>query len=198
MKPPLRHLALVSPAPAADSEVELHERTDDELMLLARGGIEGAFDQLIRRHQSFALGVAFRYVGDAALAADLVQNTFVELYRGLPNYRAHGKFRSFLYRVLLNQCRIARRSARIELKALDAMGALPPLVPAEILLREQRREVEVALGTLSKKLREVVLLRFGADLTYEEVAEALAIPLGTVKRRLFVAMAKLRKELDRP
>jgi RNA polymerase sigma-70 factor (ECF subfamily) len=99
---------------------------------------------------------------------------------------------------LLNQCRIARRSARIELKALDALGALPPLVPAEILLREQRREVEVALGTLSKKLREVVLLRFGADLTYEEIAEALAIPLGTVKRRLFVAMAKLREELDRP
>lgn len=196
MIPMPRRPTLVGPPADAAGESPLRDHTDDELMLLARGGIEGAFDTLIRRHQQLVLRLAFRYGRNPAWAADVAQNTFVEVYRALPRYRAHGKFKSYLYQILLNQCRRSRRSARTELRALDILMRAPADAPAEVLAREQRREVEVALDTLSAKLRKVVLLRFGADLTYKEIAELLEIPVGTVKRRMFVAIAKLREELE--
>ena len=196
MNPVPRRPTLVGPPAEAAPEVRLSDHTDDELMMLARGGIEGAFDTLIRRHQQLVLRLAFRYVRNAAWAADVAQNTFVEVYRALPRYRAQGRFKSYLYQVLLNQCRRSRRSIRTESRVLDVLMRVPVHAPAEVLAREQRREVEAALDTLSVKLRKVVLLRFGADLSYKEIAELLAIPVGTVKRRMFVAIAKLRDELE--
>jgi len=196
MNPVPRRPTLVGPPAEAAPEVPLSDHTDDELMMLARGGIEGAFDTLIRRHQQLVLRLAFRYVRNAAWAADVAQNTFVEVYRALPRYRAQGRFKSYLYQVLLNQCRRSRRSIRTESRVLDVLMRVPVHAPAEVLAREQRREVEAALDTLSVKLRKVVLLRFGADLSYKEIAELLAIPVGTVKRRMFVAIAKLRDELE--
>lgn len=184
--------------PHAGSSASLNERTDDELMLLARGGVDHAFDVLVRRHQARVLRLAYRYLGETALAADVAQNTFVALLAALPQYRARGKFTSYLYRISLNQCRIARRSARTEVRALDAVSTSQALSPADVLLRERRRDVEDALRTLSDKLRDVVLLRFGAELSYDEIAETLGVPIGTVKRRMFDAMAKLRATLEEP
>lgn len=191
-------LSLVRSGAEPPSGVGLTERSDDDLMLLARGGVDGAFDALIRRHQARVLRLALRYLGERALAADVAQNTFVAMFRSLPEYRANGKFKSYLFRVLLNQCRMSRRSARSESRALDAATLSQSLDPAEVLLRERRRDVEAALAGLSDKLRDVVLLRFGGELAYEEIAETLGIPLGTVKRRLFDAMAKLRETLEEP
>lgn len=198
MDPRAPKLTLLPGGADAAESTALVDRSDDDLMLLARGGVDGAFDALIRRHQGRVLRLAFRYVGERALAADVAQNTFVALLRALPQYRANGKFRSYLYRVLLNQCRMSRRSARTESRALDAATLARSSDPAEVLLRERRRDVEAALGGLSDKLRDVVLLRFGAELAYDEIAETLGIPLGTVKRRMFDAMAKLREILEEP
>jgi RNA polymerase sigma-70 factor (ECF subfamily) len=206
-----RRLRLV-PAPAlgaqtvepavVDEAPPLESRSDDELMLLARGGLDVAFDVVVRRHQARALRVAARYLGRIALAPDAVQNTFLELYRALPGYRPLGRFPAYLYRVLVNQCRIARRSARVELRALDRVLADSSEVDTraqdQIILREQRRELERALGTLSEKLLAVVLLRFSAGLSLDEIADALNVPLGTVKRRLFDALRKLHDALEEP
>lgn len=174
----------------------LTERNDDELMLLARGGLEAAFDTLIRRHQRAMLRVALRYLGEPALSADVAQNTFVALLRAVPNYRANGQFKAFLYRILLNQCRMARRSERSLQRVIDQASNATAQNAQEVLLREQRRDVERALLHLSHKLREVVVLRFGAEFNYDEIAETLGIPTGTVKRRLFTAKAKLREMLE--
>jgi RNA polymerase sigma-70 factor (ECF subfamily) len=186
----------------ADEAPPLESRTDDELMLLARGGLDAAFDAIVRRHQARALRVAARYLGRIALAPDAVQNTFLEIYRSLPGYRPLGRFPAYLYRILVNQCRIAHRSARVEMRALDRVLAGSSEVDTrahdEILLREQRRELERALGALSEKLRAVVLLRFSAGLSMGEIADALDVPLGTVKRRLFDALQKLHDALEEP
>ena len=198
-------LSIVSPAPKESAlrlaaqrlaAQGLAERSDDELMLLARGGLDAAFDTLIRRHQRPVLRVALRYLGEAALAADVAQNTFVALLRALPDYRANGQFKAFLYRILLNQCRMARRSERSFQRALDQASNATEQDAHAVLFREQRRDVERALLRLSDKLREVVVLRFGADFNYDEIGETLRIPTGTVKRRLFTAKAKLREMLE--
>ena len=197
---PHPELSIVSSAPKERAEPRaaqrLAERSDDELMLLARGGLDDAFDTLIRRHQRPVLRVGMRYLGEATLSADVAQNTFVALLKALPEYRANGQFKAFLYRILLNQCRMARRSERSLQRAIDQASNATEQNAHEVLVREQRRDVERALLRLSDKLREVVVLRFGADFNYDEIGETLGIPTGTVKRRLFTAKAKLREMLE--
>lgn len=188
--------------PAGADDVALADRDDDDLMLLARGGVAGAFDVLVRRHQRKVLRLAAKYVGSTAAATDVAQNTFIEVYRALPSYRANGKFSSWLYRLLLNQCRMSRRASarqdeRLRELAMVAGEELHGQSPESILARERRREVESALGQLSDKLREVVVLRFVSELSYEEISEVLDIPVGTVKSRLFAGLDKLRQQLER-
>lgn len=173
--------------------------SDDELMLLARGGAADAFEALVRRHQDRALRIAARYVGDAA--GDVVQEAFLDIYRALPRYRAQGKFLAYLHRVLLNQCRMAFRADGSRNSALRraSTDVEPPAGTArDLILREERRkDVDRAVRRLGRKVREVVILRFAGELSYQEIAEVLAIPLGTVKSRLFFGLRKLARDLDR-
>lgn len=189
-------------APGAAGEVPLSERDDDALMLLARGGAEGAFEALVRRHQRKVLRIAAKYMGSTAAATDIAQNTFLEMYRALPRYRARGKFSSYLYRLVLNQCRMAhrasaRRAARMRELALVAPEQVQGQSADSILARERRREVESALGVLSDRLREVIVLRFASELSLQEISDVLDIPVGTVKSRLFTGLEKLRQHLER-
>jgi RNA polymerase sigma-70 factor (ECF subfamily) len=192
---PSRRLSLLPSPATGPGGLEGHD--DDELMLLARGGVDAAFVTLIRRHQGRALRVAGRYLGRDSWAADVVQDTFVEILRALPRYQAHGKFSAFLYRVLLNRCHMTWRTSRAERRALETVSQqLTDVDEGEVLRRERRRDLTVAIGQLSEKLRVVVLLRYSAELSYEEIAETLDIPVGTVKRRLFDAMTKLHDVLE--
>jgi RNA polymerase sigma-70 factor (ECF subfamily) len=167
-------------------------------MLLACGGHRAAFDELVRRHRRRLLGVAMRYVKSPGLARDVTQNAFLDVYRAAHRYEARGSFTSFLYRALLNQCRMARRAAGAEerLRAAAAAIALrdpdPETAEEQILARERERRVQAALDRLSEKLRAIVVLRYSGDLSYQEIADVLDLPLGTVKRRLFDALEKLR------
>lgn len=177
------------------------ERDDDELMLLARAGVRSAFDTLVRRHQGRAIETAKKQLGSLDMAKDAAQNTFVELYRYVPRYNPQGKLKPLLYRILLNQCRMVHRSRRRFFDAKQRMAHEPERAPelpdAELIARERRRQIERALLVLSPKLREVVILRYTGELSYEEIAKALDIPLGTVKSRLFEGVRKLRGRLER-
>jgi RNA polymerase sigma-70 factor (ECF subfamily) len=180
---------------------QLPEREDDALMILAKRGVERAFDELVRRHQARVARVAFKYLGCDALAAEVVQEVFWEIYQRRDHYKPKGLFRAYLYRTTLNRCHSVRRSARRKNENLAKLQHESPdgaTSPDELLIAEERRrEIERALTRLSEKLRRVVILRFAADLSYQEIADALKIPLGTVKRRLFDGTAALRKELER-
>lgn len=171
-------------------------RSDDELMVAARGGDLDAFDALVRRHQDRALAVAGKYLEAPGLAQDVAQNTFVEVYRGLDRYQARGRFSAYLYRVLVNQCRMACRARGYEERARQVARTEPgrpgPGPEAVAMRRQRRATVDLAVGQLSEKLRAVVLLRFAGDLSYQEIADALHVPLGTVKRRLFDGVRQLR------
>jgi RNA polymerase sigma-70 factor (ECF subfamily) len=170
-------------------------------MLLARSGRPGAFDELVRRHQAVVLGVAYRYLGQADAAKDVAQNTFVEIYRRLPDYRPQGRFRAYVHRILLNQCRMAARSRgirrRLDERLAQGDDESPTELPDEqILARERQRQVEQALLGLSDKLRAVVVLHFSGELSHAEIADALGIKVGTVKSRLNAALVRLREEME--
>ena len=176
------------------------ELDDDELMLLARGGKKEAFDTLVRRHQAVALLVAAKFLGQVHLAKDAAQNAFIEILGYLDNYQPRGKFRSFMFKVLLNQCRMAARSAKYERK-LQVKLATSPQKPSDlpeelVIARERRREVERALYKLSMKFRAVLVLRFAGGLQYAEIAEVMELPIGTVKSRIFSGLEKLRNILE--
>lgn len=183
------------PAPAS-GEMSHEGRDDDSLMLLARGGVAAAFEVLVRRHQEKALRVAGRYLGDPCAARDVVQNTFIAVYRLLPQYQPRGRFSSYLLAVLLNQCRLeVRRRGHARPVETTDLGEPSSGYDESILARERARELGRAVGRLSAKVREVVILRFAAGLSHQEIAETLAIPVGTAKRRLFDGLEKLRATL---
>jgi RNA polymerase sigma-70 factor (ECF subfamily) len=199
------NLVLVRPEVTSGQSTPLSARGDDELMLLARGGVAAAFDTLVRRYQAQVLRLAARQLGHVGAAADVAQNAFLAVYRALPRYEARDRFAPFLYRTVLNECRMAHRRQRVRggatradadgLTGEDAISSSAPSPEALILARERERDAVAALGRLSDKLRDVVSLRYGAGLSYGEIAETLRVPVGTVKRRLFDAMENLRSQL---
>lgn len=176
------------------------DRDDDELLLLTRGGKPEAFDVLVRRHQLRALRIARKYLGDTAAAKDVVQAAFLDVYRALPRYQPRGQFAAYFHRVLLNQCHMAHRSRKyVRRTTVDARGGEPEHAPASeelVLAREKRAAVERAVGQLSRKLRDVIVLRFAGDLAYEEIATVLELPLGTIKSRLSAGLEQLRRLLE--
>jgi RNA polymerase sigma-70 factor, ECF subfamily len=203
-RPAAASAATSDAARAAPSEPE---HSDDDWMILARSGRPGAFDALVRRYQGRAVSVAYRYLGQRDLAKDVAQNTFLEIYRRLGEYRPSGKFRAYFHRVLLNQCRMAARSRNIRARFQERLiiaepdeGAATLLPDEQILARERQRRLEVGLLRLSDKLRAVVVLQFSGDLSQAEIADALDIKIGTVKSRLSAALVALREDLagERP
>jgi RNA polymerase sigma-70 factor (ECF subfamily) len=203
------NLRLIAAADAGEGgdPSTLDVRDDDDLMLLARGGMTSAFDVLVRRYQQRALRLATRQLGRVAPAPDVAQNAFLAIYRALSRYQPRGRFAAYLFRTVLNECRMARRSDRVRRRvaAIPDGGvdwqqqtavATSASAEAQVLAREQERDVQAAVSRLSDKLRDVVSLRYGAGLGYDEVAETLRIPVGTVKRRLFDALEKLRGQMQ--
>ena len=182
-----------------NASISLDDRDDDALMLMARAGVERAFELLVKRHQGLALGTAVKYLGDPLLAEDIAQNSFLDLYRHVAVYRAEGKFRSFLAKIVINNCRMANRRHRSEVNTRQGFRFSQPEArqdAVEILQREQQQVLDAAVQRLAPKLKEVVVLRYSADMSYKEIADTLGIRLGTVKSRLFAGIEKLSRALE--
>jgi RNA polymerase sigma factor (sigma-70 family) len=182
--------------------LSLEDRDDDALMLMARAGVDRAFEVLVKRHQRMALGTAIKYLGDRLAAEDIAQNSFVDLFRCLTSYRPQGKFRAFLAAIVINNCRMAKRRERSEAAMRQGLFTLAeetkPAEAGEAALRrrEEQRLVDAALLALTPKLREVLVLRYAAGLSQQQIGQALGIRLGTVKSRLFAGVAKLSRALE--
>ena len=174
----------------------LEELEDDELMLMARGGVGEAFDALVRRHQAMIYRVASRVLGRTALVDDAVQNTFLAVYDRIDDYQPRERFKQFILQILVNHCRLMLRSAGRDKKLRERLSAAPPVESRppdkDILEREKTREVNRALSRLRYKLRIVLVLKFAAGLSYPEISRVLKIPIGTVKSRLNAGIVKLR------
>lgn len=178
--------------PAWDSSTQRAEEvSDDELMMRAREGCSAAFSTLVERHQQRIFGIAYRYLGDAGLAQDVTQNTFVALHGNLAGYDGRGRLSAFIRVITINQCRMITRTRWH--KSSVAEGTREPSVQLQL---DWSHDLQKALSLLSEKLRVVIILHDFDGMTCNEVAEVLGIPVGTVKRRRFDALAKLRAWLE--
>lgn len=170
-----------------------HPDPDVQLMLETASGSDSAFIELIHRHQNNLLNFFVR-MGVYNDAEDLVQETFVRVYRARERYRPAAKFTTYLFTVArhvwADRGRKVKQGQRLEdsLKTDAEIHGGVTLPPSRAGL-----DVQEALNALSPKLREVIVLNVYQGLQYQEIADVLGIPLGTVKSRINLAICELRR-----
>ena len=182
----------------ADSHVP-----DEELVVRTLGQHSEAFAQLYERHRERIYRIAFRFVHNKADALDLCQEVFVKAYESLGTFKGEARFSTWLTRIASNTCIDFCRHAQVrragELDEQSATrdlrnpGRRPEPRPAEALERAEVQEaIDAAIDQLSPEHRAVFVLHAIEGLTYEEVAEAVGCPIGTVMSRLHYARKRLR------
>lgn len=186
---------------------------DAEVVRQARTGDQGAFEQLVLRHQRRTFNVAYRILGDHDEALDLSQEVFMQAHRSLGQFRGEARFGSWLLAIAVNQCRNRlkswKRRARSRHDSLSApIGAAgsdlrrelpdPGTTAFEALEGRQLEElVHEEMLHLDEEYRTVLVLRELQDVAYEEIARMLEVPIGTVKSRLHRGRTELRELMRR-
>ncbi len=157
----------------------------------------GAFASLVARHQSKVRAVLRRLTkGDAALADDLAQETFILAWRNLRRFRFEARFSTWIYRIAFNAWQSeARRKHEVQLEIDDDALASDPGSYDSLPDIASRLDLERAMAVLSDGERAAITACYYADLSHEEAAAALGMPLGTVKTHVLRAKAKLRARL---
>ena len=180
-------------------------RTDEELVEACLAGEESAFDVLLRRWEKRIRGAIYRLVGSDEEARDLCQEAFLKAYKSLRSFKQEARFSSWLYQIALNLCRdrIRRRRGKtmVSLDELEEGGAAMPVAgPTALDLLQERdtsRLVAQAIEALPGEQREVIILKEYQGLTFLEIAQALDVPISTVKTRLYRGLDQLRSRLER-
>ena len=173
------------------------------LIQRAKEGNHDAFAALVDEHQRYVYNLALRVVKDENEALDLTQETFVRAWTALPNFKGKSQFRTWLYRIVTNLCYNRLPNLRRSLNDLgdDVMENIPETnfnnPVQEFESNETRRYLHEAIEGLDEKYRLLITLRYQDELSYDEIASTLNLPLGTVKTGIFRAKEQLRKSLAR-
>ncbi len=181
----------------------IHRLADEDLMPLVERKDATAFGLVYDRHGGAAYSLAYRIVGDRGTAEDVTQEAFLSLWRTGARYdRTRGSVRTWLLGVVRNRAIDALRrqatrapTVELELERLPDQGPYTELTDTEALRQEAAREVRGVLRMLPADQLKVIELAYFAGLTHSEIAEALGMPLGTVKGRMRLAMEKIRATL---
>ena len=177
--------------------------TEQLLIQRAQKGDQEAFAVLVAEHQRYVYNLALRVLKNEEEALDLAQETFVRAWVALPNFRGQSQFRTWLYRIVTNLCYNRLPNLRRSLNELgdDVIAEIPERQiafdnPAHgFESRELRSYLHEAIDRLDENYRLLISLRYQNELSYEEIAAMLNLPLGTVKTGLFRAKEQLRRAL---
>jgi RNA polymerase sigma-70 factor (ECF subfamily) len=180
------------------------ETNEAELIKKAQRGDHEAFAALVAVHERFVYNLALRTLGNPDDAADTAQEAFVRAWLALPAFREQARFRTWLYRIVLNLClnRFPRLRREIHELTQDEMADIPEPVSfgsdplSDIEVQEQHALLHREIERLPEQYRLLVSLRYQHDLSYDEIAGMLSLPVGTVKTGLFRAKARLSEALS--
>jgi RNA polymerase sigma-70 factor (ECF subfamily) len=180
---------------------------DQALVERVQQGDKRAFDALVLKYQSRIVKVITRYLRDPVEALDLAQEAFIKAYRALPNFRGESAFYTWLYRIAINTAKNhvvaqGRRPPMDDVEASEAEFYEGPSAlkdtstPERMVLRdEMERVVFEAIEALPEDLKTAITLRELEDMSYEEIAEVMNCPIGTVRSRIFRAREAIDKKL---
>lgn len=175
------------------SQDDRDARSDLELVAAINGGDADAFEFLYLRYRDWVTGLAYRFTGDSDAALDVLQETFLYFLKKFPGFRLTANLKTFLYPAVRNLSIAARRkTARFQ--SSEPELAQIEQTPSPEVSGAPKSELEAVLSLLPEEQREVLLLRFVDNLKLSEIAEAAAVPLGTVKSRLHNALNALRED----
>ena len=169
-------------------------RAETALLLRARAGEREAVQILVARHRERVTNLAFTLLRDRAEAEDAAQEIFLRAFGKLPHFRGESEFSTWLYRLALNFC-LERRRIQARRDELLACRDEVPTSGENVARRvEMREQLHCALDALSEPLRLALILREWQGLSYEEIAEVLRLPVGTVRSRLHQARQKFQQK----
>jgi RNA polymerase sigma-70 factor (ECF subfamily) len=187
--------------------------SDAELVERFKGGERRAFNEITRRYQNKVYGICFRWLGNEQIASEVAQDVFVSAFRALKNFRGESKLSTWLYRIAINHCKnrrlYQRRRHTHKHESLDKpigdeedsrrreLPSEEPMPDASTHQSEAQHVLQAALEQLDEEQRFIIVLRDMEDRSYEEIAELLKLPRGTVKSRLHRARSQLAKLLTR-
>jgi RNA polymerase sigma-70 factor (ECF subfamily) len=173
---------------------------EDNFVQKAREGDTRAFGELVRAHQQFAYHVALRALNNTQDAEDIVQEAFVKAWESLTNFRHDSRFRTWLYRIVMNLCYNQLPRLRKDINALDQDSIHLELSDTNLdmdpVLRLEGKEtltfIQQQIKYLPDQYRIMLLLRYQQGCSYAEISEILDVPLGTVKTGIFRARERLK------
>jgi RNA polymerase sigma-70 factor (ECF subfamily) len=167
---------------------------DDAIEALIRHGDEAAAETLIKRYYAPILRYCRRHCSDMGKAEDLTQETFLKLFAGIGSYQEKQQFKAYLYTIAHHLC--IDESRKVLMYPLEQEDE-PICEPKELRQVEDQMEIKEMLGTLSEEQREAILLRFGEELTYKEIAAVMRCSLRTAQSRVRGALKVLKNQHGR-
>jgi RNA polymerase sigma-70 factor, ECF subfamily len=177
---------------------------DIELVAASKKGDQDAFAQLVQRYQRRVFNLVYRMLQEYEEATETTQETFFAAWQGLPSFRGDARFPTWLYRIAYN-CSLKSLEQRKQNKALQvalqqeqSLERVDSAQSAEAQLEAHERQafIQEHIAGLPAKYRIVLILRHLQDMTYEEMAEVLTMPIGTIKTHLFRARNLLKERLQ--
>ncbi len=194
--------------PIAEGSARMGDSSSDrELVKRVQDGDKRAFDVLVRKYQFKIVKLISRYVQDPSEALDVAQEAFLKAYRALPGFRGDSAFYTWLYRIAINTAKnhlvaLGRRPPVSDIDSQDAEQFAGEsylkeyATPEGLLLRDEIEEtVFRAIDDLPEDLRTAITLRELEGLSYEEIAQAMGCPIGTVRSRIFRAREAIDSKL---
>lgn len=181
--------------------------SDEQIVERALTGDAEAFGEIVQRWERRIFALSFGMLGREEDARDATQETFLAAFRNLRAFRGEAKVSSWLHRIAVNQCITRQRRAKIRSESTleteeekDASSFAAPVgySPARVCENsETTAAVRVAVNSLPLELRQVVVMKEFEELTFKEIADALDLPLSTVKSRLYTALKQLHMRLQK-
>jgi RNA polymerase sigma-70 factor, ECF subfamily len=190
-----------------NSQIRTSEQLDQDLVLRVQQGDKSAYDLLVIKYQHKIIQLVNRYVKDSSEAQDVAQEAFIKAYRALGSFRGESAFYTWLYRIAINTAKnyLVSRARRNSDYAVDIQDAeqvenAPQLqgleTPERLLINEEIVEtIKTAIENLPEEMRVAIMLREFEGMSYEEIADAMDCPVGTVRSRIFRAREAIDSKL---